>query len=359
MRRIKAFEDSSPLDNWAFYGFLILGLSAIVTGIVALIAANWAFIPSSVKLVSNFILLFITSGFTLYAYKKNKPFLFEGLLFFFSLLCLATIGLISQVYHTGGRFEDAVILWLIICFGNMLVSKTKPLSFIWAIGFFVAVPIKLIKSPELGPFFEDHFMMIFASIPFFFFIGSLIFSRFSKKFFSQKYAFQFLSLFSAVGFLKNLNLFFMIEEPVRWDLNPYALIPFYLLCLVSCLMTLGLSQLRREQKITLCGLCVSYAILPLFMLFNYSLLISLSLKALSLLILMTAALFFASQKLKYLFQLFLILSGLLVLMIYGQALGSLSKTGWGLISYGAFILTLIYLWKKYRLQLQLWAERFI
>ena len=117
-------------SNWILYGLLILGLSTISVGVVSIIAANWHLFPNSLKLISNFFILGVMGALAFYGRKERSSLFFEVSLFFFPLLCLASIGLISQIYNTGGDISDAFLLWSLITLGLFFLSERRPLPLV-------------------------------------------------------------------------------------------------------------------------------------------------------------------------------------------------------------------------------------
>jgi len=75
------------------------------------------------------------------------------------------------------------------------------------------------------------------------------------------------------------------------------------------------------------------------------------------LVLLAAALCFASFGRRSLFQLFLTLVGMRFLILYFQALGGLAYTGWGLIVSGSVVIAAAIVWQKNRRVITDWAEK--
>ena len=122
---IKTHESSKTSHSFILYGFLILGAVVIGIGIISLIAANWVDLTDFFKLSADFILLVALAAGAYRAWEKQRPILFEVLLVSFMLHCLASIGLISQIYHIGGKLYQALLLWSFI----LLTGDTEGLPF--------------------------------------------------------------------------------------------------------------------------------------------------------------------------------------------------------------------------------------
>lgn len=148
---ILAYEDRQPASSWILSGFLVLGAVTVGIGIISLIAANWEAIPDSVKLATDLILLSALAYAIFKTHVENKPLYFEMYLVAFQITCLASIGLISQIYNTGGKAWQALLLWSMITAGVAIASKKAFVPFIWATGFFAGVingtfEIEMLKS---------------------------------------------------------------------------------------------------------------------------------------------------------------------------------------------------------------------
>ena len=92
-----------------------LGAVLVATGIILLIAANWADIPRGVKIAAGLALMLGAhgAGWWLREARKDYPKTGEALHFAGSLLFLANIALVSQIYHIEWRTPNAVLLWML------------------------------------------------------------------------------------------------------------------------------------------------------------------------------------------------------------------------------------------------------
>ncbi len=129
---IQEFESEKGSRPYAMYSFVILGVAVISVGLISLIAANWEFIPDSIKLLGDFLILAGT-GTAIYYFRDRL--LFYALSVFYSLFILASIGLISQVFHTSGQLYEAVGLALFLTAPLMLFQKGRFLTHLWLLGF--------------------------------------------------------------------------------------------------------------------------------------------------------------------------------------------------------------------------------
>lgn len=127
------FENQHPQRaNWWLYSFMVLGAAIIGLGVISLIAANWSEIPDGVKLGVDFALLALLAGGAYHQYPNHQHGVgFELLLISFLLLCLASIGLISQVFHSGGMWYHALLFWAAITFPLALFARHLLTRFVW------------------------------------------------------------------------------------------------------------------------------------------------------------------------------------------------------------------------------------
>lgn len=73
-----------------------------------------------------------------WAHDRGRDIVFELLSTIFILWCLATIGLISQVFHTGGRIHQALAFWLVITLPLASAGKRTFLPATWTDGALVS-----------------------------------------------------------------------------------------------------------------------------------------------------------------------------------------------------------------------------
>lgn len=110
--RILAYEQARPSRPYLLYAVGGLGALAIAVGLLSIVAANWAEIPAELKLGADVLLLLGLSAAVLYA--DGRSFAREVLLLIYYGATLASIGLVSQVYHLGGEPRQALLLWSIV-----------------------------------------------------------------------------------------------------------------------------------------------------------------------------------------------------------------------------------------------------
>jgi uncharacterized membrane protein len=112
VERILAHEAAREKRPYLLYAVGGLGAFAVAIGLLSIVAANWEDIPGRVKLAVDFALLL---GLAAGVWKTTRgSWLQEVVLFVFYGAVLGSVGLVAQVYHLGGRAEDALLFWSLI-----------------------------------------------------------------------------------------------------------------------------------------------------------------------------------------------------------------------------------------------------
>ncbi|MBC87058.1 MAG: hypothetical protein CL677_07740 [Bdellovibrionaceae bacterium] len=350
-KKITNHENYKPSHSWVLYGFLILGAATIGIGIISLIAANWNGIPDALKLFVDFALLIALASGSYFAWEKNKPIVFEVLLISFIILCLASIGLISQIYHTGGKLYQALLLWSIITAGVAAASKRSFVPFIWATGFLFGITFAALDSPAFQPIFQKHGSPVAMTIP----LISALLAIICRRLGGEGGQTAALRSWTITGGLVAL----VIAELQLWrhrsiDLGIAAYLPGYVFAALTAL-GIGMSiDYKKAQKYLLLATLGLYLVPFHFPMFEIQHKISYAFCSVA--ILATMAVFLASLKHRKLFQIFLVALGIRFLVLYFQALGGLATTGFGLIISGTIIIAMVVVWNRYRKEITTWAE---
>lgn len=129
--RIAAHEQRAQKRPYLLYAVSGLGAASIAIGLVSIVASNWETIPAGLKLALDLALLL---GLAV-AIRRSRlgGFVAEVLLFVFYGAVLASIGLVSQVYHLGGKTEDALLFWSLITAPIVLFGTTRALAAVWLV----------------------------------------------------------------------------------------------------------------------------------------------------------------------------------------------------------------------------------
>ena len=137
-----------------FWSFLWIGVFCLFLGLISLISAYWNNIPNIIKLTIAIVLFSICIGVMIWGIKKEKEKIIEIALFFTFLMIGGGIGLISQIFNLPVENEDGLLLWAILSFGIVLISKRKWLALLW-IPLFLGGIIGYMKLELLLLFFEQ------------------------------------------------------------------------------------------------------------------------------------------------------------------------------------------------------------
>ncbi len=146
---IYAHEAQRQGPNWVGFGIAGIGVVALLTGVVSIIAANWDTISPSTKLLVYFFMQagliagFITSC-------RRDGVVREIILLAMQLFTLAGIGLIAQIFNLSGEGWEALTLWLVLVLPLTLHAQKKLAHNIWFIGLAAAVIIWMTQHDDAG-----------------------------------------------------------------------------------------------------------------------------------------------------------------------------------------------------------------
>ena len=350
---ILKYEDNHEGPSKVLFGFLLLGFSIIGIGVISLIAANWVNIPNFIKLIGNFLVLGAVA-YTAYNFlTKGKELAYEVASAFLMILFLASIGLISQIYHTGGELYQALFFW---CFITSLMAYSSNRSFVpylWSAGFFGSMLLMLFHDSFLFNYYGKNYFLFIMILPYFSTLMTLAIRRLKGRNSPQ---YQSLLYWTIQWLFMGL---FMMEvlgrREFRHITNQELYLPGYLMS-TAVIIAISISkELSNIQKSLLLAICISFLI-PFHLFYFKDLPLFLIKPSITIICLTSLALFCASIHHQKMFQKLLTLIGIRFLMLYFQAFGGLAYTGFGLIISGLIIIGTVYLWNKYRKEIQVWAE---
>jgi uncharacterized membrane protein len=350
--RIKAHEASKPESSWVLSGLLILGVLIIGIGVISLIAANWGEIPASVKLSVDFLLLAALAVLALRSWESQKAIHFEVYLLFFLLFCMGSIGLISQVFHTGGKLYQALLLWSVITCGAALAARKMFVPLLWTGIFLGGVAWAAMDSDSTRSLFYRNSAAVFLMIP----LLSATLTVVSKSLAGETSSTRAFRAWTLIWGLLALTIIELrLDSPSLSTKQVMSYSIGYALAGVTAIGVWKASEYSRLQKLLL------LSVLGLFLIPFHLHLIDANDKfafaVFTIAILALMSVFLASMGKRGLFQCFLSFLGLRFLFLYFQALGRLATTGVGLIVSGVVVIGLAVLWHKYRTSLAVWAER--
>ncbi|MDD5394649.1 MAG: DUF2157 domain-containing protein [Thiothrix sp.] len=371
---ILAFESDHPQHaNWWIYSFMILGAAIIGLGVISLIAANWVDIPDSVKLGADFALLALIAG-GIYAQYPNQQhgIWFEVLLVSFMLLCLSSIGLISQIFHTGGEWYHALLFWAVITFLLSLFASNLFTRFLWVTLFLHGVLWSIVVP--IGVEFEHTW----NELPAVLLLAPLLTAVLYQASVQVK---------TLQGFSSSLFFWFQLSAVVALvfadithsggDMENYQVARYIPAYIAGGILAGSIAMQRNYSLLNKVLLLAALALLLLYyhpdLLFSgesrYSLFSAydhsdvsfwqaddIRAPLLTLAILFLYAVHAGNIGHQRTFNLVTFLIGLRFVILYFQAMGGLAATGIGLIVSGGLIMGIAWLWYKGREHLQQWTK---
>ncbi|OQX13253.1 MAG: hypothetical protein BWK73_12765 [Thiothrix lacustris] len=361
-----------PANGW-LYSFMVLGAVIIGLGILSLIAANWHNIPDSVKLSADFALLgLLAIGIYTQYPQRQRGVWFEVLLAGFLVLCLASIGLIADIFNVTSKWYHALLFWAFSTFLLSLFARHLWTRLLWVTLFIQgmcwsvvaasgaesgqrleALPAVLLLAPLLSAvlyYAASHLKALYG-------LRSSLFFWFQL---SAICALAFADIARSGGELANY--------PLAWLLPAYVMAGVLALGIVLhreyrwfnralLLGALGLLLLyyypdfvfSGQSRYTLFGSEAQQAV-------SFWQADDLRAPLLTLTILFLYALHAGNSGQQRTFNIVTFLIGLRFVIVYFQAMGGLAATGVGLILSGSLIIGITWLWYRGRDRLHAWAQ---
>ncbi|MFZ4715625.1 MAG: DUF2157 domain-containing protein [Bacteriovoracaceae bacterium] len=347
--KIKDYE-SKKSSSWFINGVLILGALIVGLGIISIIASNWEDIPAIVKLVTDFLLL---SGLAFWTYKEwsNENSRLEFALTAFMMMTLASIGLIAQIYHTGGELWQAILFWTLITSGIAFSSRDKFIPFLWTSGFIYSFSSYFIEATLWQGNISEKIGYLFLFLPFFSGLVSILI----KKINDQSH---FVYSFRVSMFLTGISGLVMAEgSSFRFSSQMAYLLPSVIAGVFLLFIIESSTTFRKIQKVLLQITVFTYFIS--FIISDYQTRGHILSALVTLIILSSYAAYLASIQNKKLFQFFLSMIAFRFLVLYFEALGGLARTGFGLIFSGGIVIGVALLWHRYRQEITQKVERWV
>jgi uncharacterized membrane protein len=348
--RILAYESRVPERPWTLYGIAGVGVTALVTGIISVIAANWNDITPWVKLSCYFLL----QGGVGYGFLRSatRPGLLrETWLTLFVPLFLAGIGLIAQIYNLHGDGWQALLMWLVITLPAVWLAQSWALVNLWTVAAFGTSLIWAAahRSGGIPPFGRACFV---AAVPLTFvaigFLGEHV-RGFNRYFRSASLAWGMLIVLAVGSPLANI-LWNVADEGLRSHFG-YLAVPWAAL-LAACVgawMQPGVKAEVRAATVAVLGASGLCTTLPLFFGSDED---SVGIKVVGALGFfctwaLVAALAAYSQRKRW-FDVASLVIALRIVVVYFEVFGSLAMTGLGLIFSGVVILGIAFAWHRFR-----------
>lgn len=352
---IIAFENKSgkPYLSWSL---LSLAFFCIALGIVSVISTNWQEIPATIKLFFDFIFL-ISLAFGIFnMFRQGREYWFEGLLLLFALMILASIGLIAQVYQIQPVGLQGYLLWSVLVFPLVLLSKKIILPLIWLPVFMVS----LIDFFDQIPFFARILNIIEHSFPFAISIGGILVFAFVYRLLAVHFRSRLAAQISAMKFWLVFDITVLVlmmdffagntfgSSFIDKFFNNYSQVSIIVICILI-VSTIGFGYFSYKYNYSRLLTCILAILLGFSLIFvtlpdNENVLniwgFLLTMSVLSCLV--------AYALIKSRNKLLNLATGLMALrffIVYLQVFGSLLTTGIGLIFSGLLFLVIIYVWR--------------
>jgi len=339
---IRQFESKSG-RNGVFFVLSSLGGLAMGAGVIALVASNWDFLPSWIKLAVDILIMVALSFGIIWSDATAKYWLKETLIIVYYLVFLASIGLVGQVYQLGSPIYQAMIFWTLGSAPLVLMGVSRSLAVFWLVGILTTYaciveafignlePLYKKEAIALFTFFPPFILLLISSSPFF-----------------QRIKPHFVSVFRpasvvwilAMGFFSQFFWYQKVSEQDVLFWSPLALM----------VMTIAFETFYRFEPVFKNVELV--LTLRVFLIVN-SLLISLpwvlprdafDLVGVASHFILCGFLGWIALKVSHrkLFNWMAGLAGFRIVTVYFEVFGSLLETGFGLIATGVFILTFVW-----------------
>lgn len=168
-------------------GITLLGALALTTGVITLIAHNWAEIPNALKLLGLFLLL-CGSGWTVWTQRTasapSAKFRLDIALLVHAGFSLGSLALVSQIYQQGGPLWTLLVFWSALVFPLFTQATTRAVCSIWLVSLWCTLVSTTDEfSDALAPWLnlQRHELLLACLLVWFFgFLLSVVFLR-SRK----------------------------------------------------------------------------------------------------------------------------------------------------------------------------------
>lgn len=350
---IIAFEKSRSKTNWLLYSFMSLGAGVLGIGILTLIAANWDHIPKTIKLASDLLLMLGIAYGVWKQQNQGHSQVWELLLTLFALGCLATIGLIGQLYHASAGLDHALLLWALIVLPIITLTHRTLLPLTWVSILLAVLSYRLSVTPMLPLTEEVRILTIGYSLPLICALVAILLRQWpASELFAQ--AFRFHAWLTAMGVIIATDGSSMLNKP-PWHWHTTTT---WVGIAVACLVLAGMTWRRQpsvSSRILLGLMIILYTTTPplvigLHLSHWFSALFTMALFA-------VAATWLVREGSLRLANGLVFLLGMRFLVLFFTAFGGLIDAGIGMILSGIVILGFVWLWSRVQKRLLDWMER--
>lgn len=342
--RILAHEQrrDRPLLLYAVGG---IGALAIVIGLVSVIAANWDVLPPSSKLGGDMLMAVALAWGVVRAHKRGLRWLEDTLILVYHGLVLASIGLISQVYHLGGATHEALLIWSALTFLLVTRGHSGLLALVWILGLQATCVAWLVHLAESMDREKVALSLVYVAPLVCLAIGSSDKIRSWRPHFGR--------VFAAVGWTEvalcaSFGPLAFYEDMTR-EYSHGLWVGFGLAAVLTGWLWTRISRLTAAEG----ARGVRILLVTAFLLSFVPMLVStgdLDLLAALCFVGLWALIGWTAHELRlfWLLNLATALIAIRILIVYFEVFGSLLDTGLGLISGGLLTLLLAWLWVKKR-----------
>ena len=340
--RILAWEAANG-HGWVTRGLLGLGALILGIGLISLVAANWQRIPAALKLMTDLVLL-SGLGWAIYT-TRPQSHAREFFIFLFQLACLASIGLIAQIYHLSSEPWQALTLWTAMLLPVTLFARTGLPWSAWSAGLLAALGLwldEMMGWSSIGAWLMEGWLL--AQI-------ALLFQLLGLRFRLHPIVEAFGVWTLVLGLALTFGIDMVLHGGGSFSRLFFWLWPGYLLSLAVLGMAYSGRLLRKggvpilTLLLVLVGGAISFLTMatpPLFGNPHHGLAGALfSIGVLGLGLALSAV-----QGWRGAFRIFLVFLGLRIYGVYIEAFGGLAVTGIGLIISGLLLIAMVLLMRR-------------
>jgi uncharacterized membrane protein len=345
--RIRAYEEGHrrPVLLYVVGG---LGALTVTLGVVAIIASNWEAIPGGVKLAIDLALAAALASGIVASHRRGIAWLRETLIALYFGYVLASIGLISQVYHLGGATWQALLAWSALCALLLTRAHSRGVATAWLLSLQMTYLVCLSAFAERT---SDADMLALGLVP----LGVLAPLAATASERLQRARPRMVAAFRGVAWtelawMASFATFAFYEDPMRNESRGALVVGLGL----SAALT-GVLVLRARRLVARAAAAKPMVVLLGVVLFLLYVPVLLGLGGLNLVGALaflglwgTVAWLAHTNHDARLLNTATALLALRLLVIYFEVFGSLLSTGIGLISGGLLTLGLAWLWSRKR-----------
>jgi uncharacterized membrane protein len=357
--RIFEFETRYK-SNGLVYAAGGLGAFTVGVGVISIVAANWEFIPYTIKLAIDLLIVIALAFAIFFAEIRGCNWLKEVFLTIFYIFILASIGLIGQIYQLGIPLYQVFLLWSFSTAPIVMFGQSGFLAVLWLCGLTFTYVLAIEPLYNVLNLLDKNLNSEYVLIYLWPFVLFLMGSRKTLKNTSPAYVQSFL-IFGMVGFilLGVLSQFSWGANVVQEDTVSVWGVVLALMVTVGFISALKyLYPYVSDRRIGPFKMILFFNLLTCFtpQIFAHGELPFIG--AMSFIILWCLIGWAALQfQMVRLFNFSTAIVGLRIVIVYFEVFGSLLSTGVGMITGGSMTLFLTWLWFKKSPLLQEYLER--